>query len=135
LFQIKLRAGIGRGRSCASILVVPRRKMTLVRALHGGQPWPEFELHGWSWESLPERGERGKGRGRGGRGCGAPGGGRREAQPGLLRAVSLFVMLVVREGRKQEGEEMRRERKEKKKGWKKRKGKREKFKLGNFQKK
>jgi hypothetical protein len=64
-----------------------------------------------------QRGERG---GRGGEevgtAMGAPGGGRREAQPGLLRAVSLFVMLAVCEGRKQEGEEMRRERKEKKKG-------------------
>jgi hypothetical protein len=41
-----LRVGIVRGRSCASVLFVPRRKTNLVRALHGmaaragvGVPW------------------------------------------------------------------------------------------------
>jgi hypothetical protein len=31
-----LRAEIARGRSCASILIVPRRETTLIRALHEG---------------------------------------------------------------------------------------------------
>jgi hypothetical protein len=97
--------------SCASIFIVP---------------WPELELHGWSWESLPERGQRGKGRGRGGRGWGRQedcrrGGCRREA-----RSCSLFCVLYVpvHEERKQEGgrrEEKRREegkeKKEKEKKW------------------
>jgi hypothetical protein len=44
--------------------------MALVRALHVRRPWPDFELHGRPWGSLPEREERGKGRGEGQeRGC------------------------------------------------------------------
>jgi hypothetical protein len=85
--------GIAGERSCASVLVIPRRKTTLVTALHGraamagvGAPWP-------SMGSSPERGEGGKGRGEKQGGAwaasmvgrkGAPWGGswvRREAQP------------------------------------------------------
>jgi hypothetical protein len=59
------------------------------------------------------------------------------ARLGLLHAISLFVMLVVREGRKQEGERRREEKREKKRRreGKKEKKKGEKFKLENFQKK
>jgi hypothetical protein len=79
-----LRAGIARGRSCASILVVPRRKTSLCEALHGRRPWPELELPWEPMGSSTERGKRGKeegnrgallgggmgaARGRHGRGC------------------------------------------------------------------
>jgi hypothetical protein len=59
-----LRVRIARGRSYASILVVPQRKTTLGRALHGraamarvGAPWSAMG-------SSPERGKRGKEEGR-----------------------------------------------------------------------
>jgi hypothetical protein len=55
-------AGIARGRSCASVLVIPRRKMALVRALRGGQPWP---AKGSSPERKGRREERGRGEGAG----------------------------------------------------------------------
>jgi hypothetical protein len=51
-------------RSCASVLVIPRRKTALVEAFHEG------DGHGWSWSSMGghggarRRGERG-GRARG----------------------------------------------------------------------
>jgi hypothetical protein len=55
---------IASGRSCASVLVVPRRKTSLVETPHGraamgrvGAPWEAME-------SSPERGKRGVGRGR-----------------------------------------------------------------------
>jgi hypothetical protein len=71
--------GVARGRSCASILVVPRRKTTLVRALHGRASMAGVGASREApWGSSPERGERGKERGRGGRdwgGRGAVGGG------------------------------------------------------------
>jgi hypothetical protein len=35
LFRIKLRAGIARGRSCASFLIIPQRKTSLCEALLG----------------------------------------------------------------------------------------------------
>jgi hypothetical protein len=37
-----LRPGIAKGRSCVSVLVVLRRKLSLVEPFHGGggQPWP-----------------------------------------------------------------------------------------------
>jgi hypothetical protein len=58
-----LRAVIARGRPCASVLVAPQRKMTLVRALHGraamagvGAPWPIMgELVGEGREGEGER--------------------------------------------------------------------------------
>jgi hypothetical protein len=54
---------IVRRRSCASVLVAPRRKMTFVRALHGraamagfGAPWPIMgELAGEGREGEGER--------------------------------------------------------------------------------
>jgi hypothetical protein len=71
----------------------PTKKKTLVRALHGRAVMAGVGAHGRSWESLPAREERGKGRGRGGHSWG---GGTRGAVlegvwPGLLHAVSLFV--------------------------------------------
>jgi hypothetical protein len=65
LFRIKLRARIARGRLWAYVLVIPQRKLSLVRALHKRRPWSDFELHGWPWGSSPEREERVKGRGEG----------------------------------------------------------------------
>jgi hypothetical protein len=107
-----LRAEIARGRSCASILVVPQRKMVLVRALYGRRPWPELELT-WEapWGSSPERGGRGKERGTD---RWVPWGGGGRARPGLLCLPVRDCLLYVREeSRKEEGEE-KRERKEKK---------------------
>jgi hypothetical protein len=104
-----LNTGIERGTSCASVLVIPRRKTALVRSLRVRWPWPNFELHRRPWGRSPEREEMGEGRGRGGaRGHGVEllGGG----QPLLLRLLS-----VVRE--------------EKEKKEKKRKGKRKKWKI------
>jgi hypothetical protein len=40
--MIKLSLGIARGRSCASILIVSRRKMSLVDAFHDWCPWPSL---------------------------------------------------------------------------------------------
>jgi hypothetical protein len=37
-----LRPGIAVGRSCASVLVIPRSKSDLVEALHGRRPWPDL---------------------------------------------------------------------------------------------
>jgi hypothetical protein len=47
--SVKLRLGIARGRSCASVLVA------LVEALHGRAAMAKLKLHGWQWE-LAERG-------------------------------------------------------------------------------
>jgi hypothetical protein len=49
--------GRARGRSCTSVLVIPRRKMALVRALHGRAAMARGGAR-------PERKDRGKGRGR-----------------------------------------------------------------------
>jgi hypothetical protein len=57
-----LRAGISRGRLCPSILVIPRRKMALVRAFHGRRPWPDLT----SWKEAKgacQRGREGEGEG------------------------------------------------------------------------
>jgi hypothetical protein len=62
-----LRAGIARGRSCASILVIPRRKKSLCEAIHGRVATAGV---GASWVELS--GERKEGEG----------GGEREAQLG-----------------------------------------------------
>jgi hypothetical protein len=115
--------------SCASFLVVPRGKMSLVRALHGRHPWPELELQGQSWGSSPKRGERENGRGEGGMTWGRHG-------EGLLWRSSVAAPLSVllplmrsvcerKTGRRKEEGERRRKRKEKN-------GK--KFKIENFQK-
>jgi hypothetical protein len=63
-----LRAGIARGRSCASAWLSHEEKRPWVELSIGGQPWPELELHGRPWECSLKRGEKGKERGRGGSG-------------------------------------------------------------------
>jgi hypothetical protein len=119
-----LRAGIARGRSCASVWLSHEEKRPWVELSIGGQPWPELELHGRPWECSQKRGEKGKERGRGGSGWRgarrAIGGGgcRREAQPGCSSVRSPWLLYVRR---KEEGEEKRREREEKKKGREKKK--------------
>jgi hypothetical protein len=93
----------------------------LVRALHGRQPWTDFELHDRPWGSSPEREEKGKGRGRGGRhGEGLLGAGARPMAAWFGPTAALCAVCVRKKtaGRK----EKRREGKEKKKGRKKRKG-------------
>jgi hypothetical protein len=133
--------GIARGRSYASVLAIPRRKMSLCEALHGRRPWPDLKLHGSSW-GAHQRGE-GEG-GERGEQWGAAGGGARPGLCGLLfvsyslPALPLLCVLwlAVREG--EEKEEERRgktKRKEKKRKEKKRKKYEKKFKLENFQKK
>jgi hypothetical protein len=60
-----LRVGIARGRSYASVLIIPRRKTSLCEATHGRRPWPDLKLYEISWELTGEGKER---RGRGGLG-------------------------------------------------------------------
>jgi hypothetical protein len=59
---------IARGRSCASMLVIPQRKMTLIRALYGRRPWPDLSSRR-PWGLV---GEEGRGQGHGGREGGVP---------------------------------------------------------------
>jgi hypothetical protein len=119
-----LRVGITRGRSYASVLVIPRRKMRLCEALKAAMagleaPW---ELMG----SSPERGRRrGMGRGAGGVAWGE--GGLQEGHhagstllliwfgQGCCAAAHAAVAARVRRNRKEE-EEKRREREKKRKG-------------------
>jgi hypothetical protein len=109
--------GIARGRSCASISIVPRLKMTLVRALHGravmagvGAPY------GRSWESLLETRERGRGGGEGKR-LGTPWGGMGRGcywRRGLGPCCSLRLFSVRSLCLREEESMEREERKEKK---------------------
>jgi hypothetical protein len=66
-FQIKLSTGIARGKSCTSVLVVPRRIKSLCEALFGRAAMVGLELMEGGHGSSPERkgGERGEGGGRG----------------------------------------------------------------------
>jgi hypothetical protein len=118
LFWIKLRAGIARGRLCASVLVIPQRKMVLIRTLYRRRPWIDLELHHWPWGSSSEREERGTGRGRGGGGLGAPWGGaaRRSSAPTApVRSARLFGPAVSRrEGGTREEKEKQGKKKEEK---------------------
>jgi hypothetical protein len=125
-----LRAGIARGRSCASVLVVPQRKTTLGRALHGRAAMAGVGASMAGHGSAHWRVERGERRAR----LGALGGVaamERSSTGLLLCSVSLTAVCEKKGGRRKE---KRRERKEKKKGRKKRKGrKKEKIsKLKNF---
>jgi hypothetical protein len=111
-----LRVGIARGRSYASILVIPRRKMSLCEAPHGRRPWPNLKLHESSWELTGEGKEKGKerrGRGRlerrklggghGGRDC------KGEVLPVLSVLVAvLYSLAVLREEERERKEERRR---------------------------
>jgi hypothetical protein len=131
-----LRVTIARGRSYASVLVIPRRKMTLGRALHGraamagvGAPWaghkgsPQRKGKGeMERERERERGRR----------CGAPWGGRGGMGRGArLASYSLPVaaarsLLVVRAAVR-EGEEEKEEREKKRKGRKRKEKKKKKI--------
>jgi hypothetical protein len=128
---------IARWRSYTSVLVIPRRKMSLCEALHGRCSWPELKLHGSSWGARRRGEEGGRGRGAGGTAWGRHGerkGCRRGtmgARPccsfGSVRAA-VREFLYMREGRKEEGE------REKKRKEKEGKEKRKKKKYGNFSK-
>jgi hypothetical protein len=83
-----LRAGIAKGRSCASILFTPRRKTTLVRALHGRQPWPELERQGRRHGGAHRRWEIG----RSGAGGVAAGSARGEGGPLLMESFQLLLL-------------------------------------------
>jgi hypothetical protein len=88
-----LRAGIARGRLCASILVIAQRKTALIRALHGRQPWPDLSSMGGGHGSSPERKGGSGGEGQGARLLGHRGGVRLQHgdRPGLLSgSVLLF---------------------------------------------
>jgi hypothetical protein len=84
--------GIARGRSCASVLVIPRRKMSLCETLHRRRPWLESELPWQPMGSSPERGRRETGKRKQGHGLGATWGAARGAM-GLL--LSLLVCAAV----------------------------------------
>jgi hypothetical protein len=125
-----LRVGISRGRSCASVLVIPRRRTSLCEALHERCPWPELELPWEPWGACPRR--EGRGRGRGGRGAllvgamgrgrGVPWGGAAKSSltPAALRVLR-FVhekKLNVRKKRRRKENKMKRKEKEKEKNGK-----------------
>jgi hypothetical protein len=60
----KIEGGIGSGRLCASVLVVPRRKTSLFRAQHGRAAMARLELMDGGHGGSREREGGGKGRGR-----------------------------------------------------------------------
>jgi hypothetical protein len=123
-----LRVRIARGRSCASILIIPQRKTVLVRALHGRRPWPNLSSMKHGHGGSPERKGRAReerGRGHdcwlGGRGLGVPWGGAPTLVHGCcaLRAVRDLCMGKKgkrgerkRKGRKREKEKERKEKME-----------------------
>jgi hypothetical protein len=114
--------GIARGRSYASVLVIPRRKTSLCETPNRRQPWPDLKLH----VSSPERGRRrGRRGGAGGAwGCyalqGAARGGGHGALQGLVPCCSFVLcvglVLCVREtagrGRRRRGGKRRKRKKE-----------------------
>jgi hypothetical protein len=113
-----LRPGIARGRSCASILVIPQRKMRLCEALHGREdmtrvraPWPDMG------KLVREEGEGGEGAQLGV----AWGAARGRHWEGLLRARAVCLLSAVREV---EEEKEEREKKKKRKGKKRKERKR-----------
>jgi hypothetical protein len=118
LFRIKLRVGIVRGRSNASVLVIPQRKTRLCEALHGRRPWPELKLHGCSWGAR-RRGAGGTAWGRYGELLGqGEGHGRWGLNALFILPVAAHVSSIVREKkkrRKKKGEEKEKEGKEKRK--------------------
>jgi hypothetical protein len=118
LFQIKLRTRILRGRSCASDLVIPRRKSALIRGLHGRQPWPNLS----SRRPRGLTGEEGRGKGRGrGQGARRQGGGREGGAP-WGDCLSLFGPCLHAEREEEEVEEReekeKREKEKERKNWK-----------------
>jgi hypothetical protein len=131
--------GIARGRSHASLLVIPQRKKSLCEALHGraamarvGAPWPAMGVLLGEGREEEEEGE----------GVGQLGGspwGQLEGRRAAARwrwAAPLYVVPYCAWGRKQEeGEEKRREEKRKEEGKKEKKRKEFFSKHGNFWKK
>jgi hypothetical protein len=112
--------GIARGRSCASILVIPRRKRSLVEDLHERAAMTGLELHGRPWGAR-RRGKRGGGGRRAGGGAAAGYGG------GGIGGILLFMrgklglvvlspcVLLLGTGRRKERKEKRERRKPKEK--------------------
>jgi hypothetical protein len=133
-----LRAGIVREKSCASVLVIPQRKMSLCETLHGRAAMAGVGASMGAMGSSPEM--KGKGRGGGGQGVqvwGAMGRGR-AAGGAMGRACGLLVAISScfvhaeheektigrkekkrrrKERRKRKGRK-RKERKRKEKNWK-----------------
>jgi hypothetical protein len=126
-----LRIGIARGRSYASVLIIPRKKMRLFEAPHGRRPWPDFKLHGRSWELTGEGKENGKERRGRGRGLGVLQGGAMVRMGGWqgvgssvlvsLLYCSLPEAAVPEEGSRNQGGRRREEKKRKEGKEKKRK--------------
>jgi hypothetical protein len=119
--------GIARGKSCASILVITRRKISLCEALPGRRPWPELELHGRPWELSGEgkegEGEEGEGArlgcswgGRHGEGVGAGGGRHGDSCCSSVRSLQA-VCCAVHEEEEVEREKKRKRKEKKKKMW------------------
>jgi hypothetical protein len=119
----KIEGGIGSGRLCASVLVVPRRKTSLFRAQHGRAAMARLELMDGGHGGSREREGGGKGRGRRqGALLGVPCGAARGTMGGCS---SLFGPCCVLNVRKK-----KRRRKERRK----RKFRKRKEKIGNFSK-
>jgi hypothetical protein len=126
-FWIKLRVGIARERSCASVLVIPQRKLSLVEDFHGGRLLRDLSALLPAIGSSPEREWRGRrsreGEGRlltdleqlGVHGGAAPGGlGPDPAVSELLCAFSVpFYEVEEKEKREKRKKKMEKEKKEK----------------------
>jgi hypothetical protein len=93
----KIEGEITRGRSYASVLFIPRRKMSLCEALHWRRSWPDLSSWKAAMGSSPEWGERGKEEEERGRGLGAAWGAARGGVPWELWAARscIAVLLVV----------------------------------------
>jgi hypothetical protein len=122
-----LRVRIARGRSYASILIIPRRKTSLCEALHGEAAMAGFEAPLITAWQARGRGREGRGRehgwwcrlGRGRAAGGAPWGWPLGAAGCPMRALCTWLAVVHEEGRrrrkeKREKKRKRRKRKEKK---------------------
>jgi hypothetical protein len=85
--------GIARGRSCASILVIPQRKTALVEAFHEGGGHDRAQAKWTATGAHSEREGRGNGKGERGTARGAAGG---AMGGGLLGALLSVGCPVVR---------------------------------------
>jgi hypothetical protein len=117
-----LREGIARGRPCASVLVIPKRKSSLFEAFNGGDDHGRFQgplMTAWQGR---RRGREGRGRGAGGHDMGRARAAERAARSCLVRSCCSFGLLRSVRERRQEREE-KKEKREKEKGKKKKKKK------------
>jgi hypothetical protein len=107
-----LRPGIARGRSCATVLVVPRRKQPWMELSIGGRPWPELELYAGNGKLVGEGRDGDKGEEEQGWLLVVWGGG----AWGELRPMWLYELLCClgEEGRKEKREKRKEEREGKK---------------------